>query len=79
VEKAGNAEPQELAKALKGFKFESIAGPIYFRAIDNQSTLGYWIGRTTVKDGKGALKDWRYVPGEKYLFSEDEVRAARKQ
>lgn len=78
VEKAGSPAPQAIATALRGLRFESVTGPVLVRAIDNQATFGYWIGKTTARAGKGTLRDWQYFDGEKYLYPEDEVRAVRK-
>jgi branched-chain amino acid transport system substrate-binding protein len=47
------------------------------RASDHQSTMGAWVGLTTLKDGKGAMKDWFYADGAKYMHSEEEVMKAR--
>lgn len=77
LEKAGSTETEALRAALEGLEVTSPAGPIRIRAIDNQSTLGAWVGRTTVVDGKGTLKDWRYVDATPFLPSEEAVRRAR--
>ncbi|MGM4903838.1 ABC transporter substrate-binding protein [Tardiphaga sp. 866_E4_N2_1] len=79
AEKAGSADSQALAKALRDIRVDTIAGPIRMRGLDNQSTLGYWIGKTTTREGKGAMTDWTYVGGENFLFPESEVRAVRKE
>ncbi len=48
------------------------------RGLDHQSTLGAWIGETTLKGKVGAMKNWKYADGADYLFPEAEVKAARK-
>ena len=50
-----------------------------FRAIDHQSTLGAFVGKTALKDGKGVMVDFGYRDGEKYLPSDDEVKRLRPQ
>ena len=47
-----------------------------FRAIDHQSTLGAFVGKTALKDGKGVMVDFVYHNGADYLPSEAEVKAA---
>ena len=48
-----------------------------FRAIDHQSTMGAYVGRTAVKDGKGVMVDWRYADGKDFLPPDDVVRKLR--
>ena len=48
-----------------------------WRAIDHQSTLGTFVGRTALKDGRGAMVDWRYVSGETALPPDAFVRRLR--
>ena len=49
------------------------------RALDQQSTMGAWVGETTKQGKAGTMKNWKYEDGAKYLFPEAEVKAARKQ
>ena len=50
-----------------------------FRAIDHQSTLGAFVGKTALKDGKGVMIDVVYHDGAEYLPPEAEVKAQRPQ
>jgi branched-chain amino acid transport system substrate-binding protein len=77
--KAGSTETPKLLAAMSGLKFDSPFGPVEFRAIDHQSTMGAFVGRTAVKDGKGIMVDWHYADGAKYLPSDDEVKKLRPQ
>jgi len=63
--------------ALAGLTFTSPFGPVTFRAIDHQSTMGAYVGRTAVKDGKGVMVDWKYADGKDYLPSDADVRKMR--
>ena len=56
---------------------ETPFGPITFRKIDHQSTLGAFVGKTALKDGKGVMVDAVYEDGAKFLPSEAEVKAQR--
>jgi branched-chain amino acid transport system substrate-binding protein len=78
IEKAGGTDTEKLLATLEGFKFNSISGPVTIRASDNQASLGAWVGETTLKNGKGAMKNWSYLDGTKFMFPESEVKAARK-
>jgi branched-chain amino acid transport system substrate-binding protein len=76
---AGSTDNEKVIDAMKGLKFGSAFGPVEFRAIDHQSTLGAFVGRTALKDGKGVMVDWRYADGAKYLPSDAIVKTLRPQ
>ena len=75
--KAGSTDNEKLVDAMKGLKFPSAFGQAEYRAIDHQSTLGAFVGKTAIKDGKGVMVDWRYADGAKYLPSDAEVKTLR--
>jgi len=77
IRKAGSTDPEKLVVAMKGLTFDSPFGKIAFRALDHQSTMGAYVGRTAVKDGKGVMVDWRYADGKDFLPSDDAVKAMR--
>ena len=77
IDKAGSTQTDKLIAAADGLKVESPFGPITFRAIDHQSTLGAFVGTTAVKDGKGVLVGSKYLPGANYLPSDREVTKLR--
>ena len=77
IAKAGSTETEKLVSAMNGLTFESPFGPISFRALDHQSTMGAYVGRTAVKDGKGLMVEWRYASGKDYLPSDDDVKRMR--
>jgi len=74
---AGEASPDAVAEAMRGLALDSPFGGIRFRAVDQQSTMGTFVGETAVRDDRGALVDWTYKPGESYLPSADEAAALR--
>ena len=78
INKAGGTDTEKLLAALKDAKFDTIVGPVTMRGIDHQSTLGAWVGETTLKGKAGTMKNVKYEDGAKYLFPEAEVKAARK-
>ena len=75
--KAGSTDSEKLVAAAEGVNVDTPFGPITFRAIDHQSTLGAFVGKTALKDGKGVMVDVTYHDGAKYLPSEEEVKAIR--
>jgi branched-chain amino acid transport system substrate-binding protein len=77
LRKANSTDPEKLVAAMKGLSLESPFGPIRFRELDHQSTLGAFVGRLGVKDGKGVMTGWSYADGAKYLPPDDEVRKLR--
>jgi branched-chain amino acid transport system substrate-binding protein len=79
IRRAGSTETEKMVEAMKDLPFSSPFGPCTFRALDHQSTLGAFVGRTALKGGKGTMVDWRYADGAKYLPPDDEVRKMRPQ
>lgn len=78
IEKAGSTETDALISAMEGLSIkDSPSGPFGFRAIDHQGTMGAWVGRTALKDGKGVMVDWKYLDGKAYLPSDAETRKLR--
>lgn len=80
IRKAGSTETEKLVAAMEGLKVETPMGPISFRPFDHQSTMGAWVGTTKLdpRRGGGIMVNWEYVPGEKVLPSEAEVRKMRE-
>jgi branched-chain amino acid transport system substrate-binding protein len=77
--KAGSTETEKMIEAMRGVAFTSPFGPVTFRSVDHQATLGAFVGRIAVKDGKGTMVDWVYRDGAKYLPDDATVRAMRPQ
>ena len=79
LRKAKSTEPEAVVAAMKGLEHMTPFGRITYRALDHQSTMGAYVGRIAVKDGKGVMADWRYEPGEKHLPPDDVVKKLRPQ
>jgi branched-chain amino acid transport system substrate-binding protein len=75
--KANSTDPEKLIAAAEGISLPSPFGEITFRKIDHQSTLGAFVGKTAVKDGKGIMVDSVYRKGSDYLPSDAEVEKLR--
>lgn len=78
LNKAGDISTEALLGALPDLQTQTIVGPVTMRGIDHQSTLGAWVGETTLRGRTGTMKNWRYEDGAKHMFPEEEVRAARR-
>ena len=77
--KAKSTDSEKLVDAAEGIVVETPFGKVTFRKADHQSTLGAFVGKTALKDGKGVMVDAVYRNGAKYLPSEDEVKSLRPQ
>jgi branched-chain amino acid transport system substrate-binding protein len=77
LRKAGSTETEKLIAAFRGLSFDSPYGKLSFRAIDHQSTMGAFVGRTRNEQGKGVMVEARYQDGAAFQPSNDEVRKLR--
>ncbi|HMA88594.1 MAG TPA: ABC transporter substrate-binding protein [Burkholderiales bacterium] len=79
LRKAGSADTEKLVAALEGLEMETPFGPIIYRAVDHQSTMGAYVGQLARKDGKGVMVNWHFADGADYLPSPAEAKLLRKQ
>jgi branched-chain amino acid transport system substrate-binding protein len=77
IRKAKSTDNEKLVMAMRGLKFSTPFGPAEFRAIDQQSTMGAFVGKLDVRGGKGTMVNWRYADGKAYLPSDAYVKARR--
>jgi branched-chain amino acid transport system substrate-binding protein len=77
IAKARSTDTERLIAALRGLQFSTPFGPVVMRALDQQSTMGAYVGKLDVRGGKGTMVEWRYADGAKYLPGDDEVRRRR--
>jgi branched-chain amino acid transport system substrate-binding protein len=77
IRKAGSTDPEKLIKAFRGLTVQTVFGPITFRALDQQSTFGAFVGRLELKGDKGAMVNWRYVDGKDYMPLDAVVKKRR--
>ncbi|WP_428668883.1 ABC transporter substrate-binding protein [Reyranella sp.] len=77
IRKAGSLDQDKLIAAMAGLTHSTPFGEITYRPLDHQSTMGAYVGRLGVKDGKGYMKDWRFVDGKDALPSDEEVKKMR--
>jgi branched-chain amino acid transport system substrate-binding protein len=79
IRKANSTGPEDIVNALEGLVADTPLGPVTMRAADHQSTLGMFVGKIALRDGKGTMDDFFYAEGQNYLPSADEVKALRPQ
>ncbi|HXX84563.1 MAG TPA: ABC transporter substrate-binding protein [Casimicrobiaceae bacterium] len=77
IRRARSTDTDKLIAAMQGLVVDTPFGPVSFRALDHQSTMGAYVGRIAVKEGKGGMVEWKYANGADYLPSDDWVRAHR--
>ncbi|NQW54185.1 MAG: ABC transporter substrate-binding protein [Rhodospirillales bacterium] len=77
IKKAGSLDQEKLVAAMSGLKLMTPFGMIEYRPIDHQSTMGAYVGQIGVKDGKGYMKNWRFVDGKDALPSDADVLKMR--
>ena len=77
IARAGSTDTEKLVAAMEGLTFETPFGSVTYRAIDHQSTMGAYVGRTAVRDGKGVMVDWHYANGKDFLPPDEVVRKLR--
>ena len=63
IKKAGSTDTEKMVAAFKGLQVDTPLGRISYRAQDNQSTMGAYVGVTTVNQGRGVMKNFRYIDG----------------
>jgi branched-chain amino acid transport system substrate-binding protein len=77
MKKAKSTETEKMIAAFKGLSVMTPFGPAVYRAQDNQSTMGAYVGRTKNDNGKGVMVDFRYMDGAKFQPSDAEVKKLR--
>ena len=75
--KAGSTDTEKLIAAFKGLELMSPFGKFHYRAQDNQSTRGAYVGKTKNDGGKGVMVDYVYHDGGKFQPTDEEVRKLR--
>ena len=79
VRRAGSADTEKLVEAFRGVEVGTPFGRISYRASDHQATMGAFVGRTALREGRGVMTGFRYVDGASVLPSDAEVRKLRPQ
>jgi branched-chain amino acid transport system substrate-binding protein len=77
IRKTGSVDTEKMADGFAGASFDTPFGSAAWRAQDHQSTLGTYVGKTALKNGRGTMVNWRYVSGADALPSDAEVKKLR--
>jgi branched-chain amino acid transport system substrate-binding protein len=77
IKKAQSTETEKLITAFRGLTLMSPFGSITYRPEDHQSTMGGYVGRTKLENGKGVMGTFRYIDGTSVLPSAEEVKKLR--
>ncbi|MFZ7319005.1 ABC transporter substrate-binding protein [Comamonas jiangduensis] len=79
ITKAGSADTEALIKAFKGLNVNTPWGPITYRAQDNQSTMGAYVGTTTYSKElqRGIMTNFYYADGKDFQPTDAEVKKLR--
>jgi len=78
IQKAKSTETEKLVDALRGLEMSTPFGPVVWRPLDHQSTMGAYVGQLARKGGQGVMVNWRFADGANFLPPFEEVRALRK-
>lgn len=77
MRKAKSTDTEKLVDAFANLDVSTPFGKITYRAIDNQSTIGSFVGKTKLINGVGVMVESIYLDGEKFQPSDEEVRKLR--
>lgn len=77
IEKAGSTDGEAIRAAFADLPVSTPVGDITFRALDHQATMGAYVGKIALKDGKGTMVDWVYKDGADYTLPDEEVMKLR--
>jgi branched-chain amino acid transport system substrate-binding protein len=77
IAKAKSTDTEKLVEAFKDLKVDSPFGPFEYRASDHQATMGAFVGKLALENGKGTMVDFKYVDGASVLPSDAEVKKLR--
>jgi branched-chain amino acid transport system substrate-binding protein len=77
IAKAKSTNTDRLVAAFKGLKVNGPFGPFVYRAIDHQATMGCYVGKIALENGKGTMTDFKYVDGAAVMPPDSEVKKLR--
>ena len=77
IAKAKSTDTEKLVEAFKGLKVDLPFGAFSYRASDHQATMGAFVGKLALENGKGTMVDFKYVDGASVLPSDAEVKKLR--
>ena len=79
LKKSNSTDVAKMQAAMKNLAVESPFGKITWRAQDNQSTMGAYVGKPKNQGGKGTMVDYIYLDGTKFQPTDAEVKKLRPE
>jgi branched-chain amino acid transport system substrate-binding protein len=79
ITKAKSVETEAVIAAFQNLSVDTPLGKIYYRAQDNQSTMGAYVGYTAINQGRGVMKNYKYIDGASVMPNDAEVKKLRAQ
>jgi branched-chain amino acid transport system substrate-binding protein len=77
IARAGSTDTAKVVAAFDGLKIDGPFGPFVYRGSDHQATMGAYVGKLALKDGKPIMVDFKYVDGAAVLPSDEDVKKLR--
>lgn len=77
IRNANSTDTEKLIAAMRGLSVDGPLGRFSWRAIDHQATVGAFVGITGLNQGRGVMKDFRYIDGAAVQPSDAEIRRLR--
>lgn len=77
ITRAAGVTTAQMETGFAGASFPTPFGQVSYRALDHQSTMGTFVGKLAVNDGKGMMTDWRYVDGASVMPPDSFVEKLR--
>ena len=77
IRKAGSTDTEKMIAAFRGLQVGTPLGRVTYRAQDHQSTMGAYVGETALNQGRGVMKNFRYVDGAAVMPADAEVKKLR--
>jgi branched-chain amino acid transport system substrate-binding protein len=77
IRKAKSVDNEKLVAAMRGLQFTTPFGATTFRALDQQSTMGAYVGKLDLRGPKGTMVQWRYADGKDYQPTDAYVKSRR--
>jgi len=77
IKQAGSTDTDALVNAFAGLTVDTPYGPIQYRKLDHQSTMGVYVGTTALQDGKGVMENFIYIDGARLQPTDEQIRKMR--
>lgn len=77
IRRAKSTDTEALIRTMRGMPMDSPFGKFVWRAIDHQATVGAYVGVTALNQGRGVMRNFRYIDGAAVQPPDAEVRRLR--